>query len=146
VSKGSELVRLPYLMGVTVRQAALSLSDLGLVPGDVEWAYADSLPADVVLATQPAAGSLVPKGSHVQLLVNQGGDRDTLAMPDLVGTRLSDATGLLQELGLELGVVIRQYVTDLLPGTVLEQSEPPGAGVRRGEVIDLVVAAREGDA
>jgi serine/threonine-protein kinase len=146
VSKGSELVRLPYLMGVTVRQAALSLSDLGLVPGDVEWAFTDSLPADVVLATQPPAGSLVPKGSNVQLWVNQGGDRDTLAMPDLVGTQLADATTLLQDLGLELGVVIRQYITDLLPGTVLEQSEPPRARVRRGEVIDLVVAAPEGDA
>jgi serine/threonine-protein kinase len=146
ISKGGELVRLPYLRGVSVRQANLTLSDVGLVPGDVDWAFSDSLPPEVVLESRPPAGTLVPKGSRVVLLVNQGGVRDTLAMPNLVGTTLPDATELLNEMGLELGVAIRQYSLDLLPGTVLEQSEPAGEMVRRGEVIDLVVAAEEGDA
>jgi serine/threonine-protein kinase len=145
VSKGGELVRLPYLRGVTVRQANLTLSDVGLVPGDVNWAFSDSLPPEVVLESQPPAGALLPKGSRVVLLVNQGGVRDTLAMPNLVGTTLPDAAKLLNEMGLELGVAIRQYSVDLLPGTILEQSEPAGEMVRRGEVIDLVVAAEEGD-
>ena len=146
IAKGSELVRLPFLTGVTVRQANLTLSDVGLVPGDIEWAYSDSLPPEVVLASQPHAGTLVPKGSRVILFVNQGGLQETVAMPNLVGTTLSDATELLREMGLELGVAIRQYAKDLLPGTVLEQSEPPGEMVRRGEVVDLVVAAVEGEA
>lgn len=145
VSKGGELVRLPYLRGVTVRQANLTLSDVGLVPGDVNWAFSDSLPPEVVLESQPSAGALVPKGTRVVLLVNQGGVRDTLAMPNLVGTTLQDAAELLGEMGLELGVAIRQYSMDLLPGTVLEQSEPAGEMVKRGEVIDIVVAAEEGD-
>jgi serine/threonine-protein kinase len=146
ISKGSELVRLPYLAGVTVRQASLSLSDLGLVSGDVRWVFSDSLPPEVVTATDPGAGALVPKGSHVTLYVNQGSGQDTLAMPNLVGTTLQDAADLLQKLGLELGVAIRQHAADLVPGTVLEQSEPEGGMVRRGDVIDLVVAAREGEA
>lgn len=146
VSKGGQLIRLPYLVGVTVRQASLTLADAGLVPGDVEWAYSDSLPAEIVLATTPEAGSLVPKGSRVQLLVNQGGDQDTVAMPDLMGTQLTKARDSLEKLGLELGVVIRQQSRDLLPGTVLEQSEPTGTMVHRGAVIDLVVADEEGDA
>ena len=145
ISKGGELVRLPYLRGVTVRQANLTLSDVGLVPGDVKWAFSDSLPPEVVLESQPSAGALVPKGTRVVLLVNQGGVRDTLAMPNLVGTTLQDAAELLGEMGLELGVAIRQYSMDLLPGTVLEQSEPAGEMVKRGEVIDIVVAAEEGD-
>ena len=114
--------------GVTVRQASLSLSDLGLVSGDVRWVFSDSLPPEVVTATDPGAGALVPKGSHVTLYVNQGSGQDTLAMPNLVGTTLQDAADLLQKLGLELGVAIRQHAADLVPG------------------IDLVVAAREGEA
>lgn len=145
VSKGSELVRVPYLAGVTVRQAQLSLSDLGLVPGDVQWAYSDSLPAEVVLESQPAAGTLVPKSARVALVVNQGGVQDTLPMPNLVGSTLDQSNAKLDQLGLELGVVIRQVSKDLIPGTVLEQSEPAGAMVKRGDVIDVVVAAREGD-
>jgi eukaryotic-like serine/threonine-protein kinase len=144
-SKGSELVRVPYLVGVTVRQANLSLSDLGLVPGDVEWGFSDSLPADVVLETQPSAGTLIPKGGRVSLVVNQGGVQDTLTMPNLVGTAFDQVESQLSVLGLELGVVIRQYSKDLIPGTVLEQSEPAGARVKRGDVIDVVVASREGD-
>jgi beta-lactam-binding protein with PASTA domain len=146
VSKGGQLIRLPYLVGVTVRQASLTLADAGLVPGDVEWTYSDSLPPDIVVSTTPEAGELVPKGSRVKLLVNQGGNQDTVAMPTLVGTQVAQARNTLEKLGLELGVVIRQQATDLLPGTVLEQSEPGGTMVHRGAVIDLVVAGEEGDA
>jgi beta-lactam-binding protein with PASTA domain len=67
-------------------------------------------------------------------------------MPSLVGTQLNQVRDSLEKLGLELGVVIRQQATDLLPGTVLEQSEPGGVMVHRGAVIDLVVAGEEGDA
>jgi serine/threonine-protein kinase len=146
ISKGSELVRVPYLVGVTVRQANLTLSDQGLVPGDIDWGYSDSLPAEVVLESQPGAGTLLPKGGRVRLVVNQGGRQDTLSMPNLVGSTLQEASSRLEALGLELGVAIRQYSKDLLPGTVLEQSEPAGSPVRRGEVIDIVVSAEEGDA
>lgn len=146
VSKGGQLIRLPYLVGVTVRQASLTLADAGLVPGDIEWAYSDSLPPEIVISTTPEAGTLVPKGSRVLLLVNQGGNQDTVAMPNLVGTQLTQVRESLEKLGLEMGVVIRQQAIDLLPGTVLEQSEPGGVMVHRGAVIDLVVAGEEGDA
>jgi len=146
VSKGSELVRLPYLAGKTIRQASLTLTDLGMVPGEVTWAYTDSLPPEVLLGTLPPSGALVPKGSRIGLVANQGTSQDSLAMPDLVGTRIADAVDILNEMGLEFGVVIRQYLPDLLPGTVLEQSEPAGVWVRLGDVIDFVVAAEEGDA
>lgn len=145
ISKGGELVRVPYLVGVSVRQAQLTLSDQGLVPGDVDWSFSDSLPPEVVLESQPTAGTLVPKGSRVALVVNQGGVQDTLAMPNLVGSTLQDATVLLDKLGLEVGVAIRQYSKDLIPGTILEQSEPAGDWVKRGDVIDVVVAAQEND-
>jgi len=145
ISKGGELVRVPYLVGVTVRQANLTLSDQGLVPGDINWGYSDSLPPEVVLESQPTAGTLMPKGGRVALVVNQGGVQDTLAMPNLVGATVADADKLLSGLGLELGVAIRQYSKDLIPGTVLEQSEPAGAWVKRGDVIDVVVAAIESD-
>jgi serine/threonine-protein kinase len=145
ISKGSEMVRVPYLVGVTVRQAHLTLSDLGLVPGDIDWGYSDSLPPEVVLESNPGAGTLIAKGGRVALVVNQGGVQDTLAMPNLVGMALEQAGAQLTSLGLELGVTIRQYSKDLIPGTVLEQSEPPGTFVKRGDVIDVVVAAKESD-
>lgn len=146
ISKGSQMVRVPYLAGVTVRQATLTLSDAGLVPGDIDWTYSDSLPPEVVIATTPEAGGLLAKGSRVRLLVNQGGEEESVAMPNLVGEQVGAAASTLDSLGLELGVVIRQQSKDLLPGTVLEQSEPAGDTVKRGEVVDLVVAAAEGDA
>jgi serine/threonine-protein kinase len=146
VSKGGQLIRLPYLVGVTARQASLTLADLGLAAGDIQWSYSDTLPADIVIASVPEAGTLVPKGTRVNLVVNQGGNQDTLSMPNVVGAQLSDAQRTLDDLGLELGVIIRQPSKDLLPGTVLEQSEPAGSMVHRGEVIDLVVADESGDA
>jgi beta-lactam-binding protein with PASTA domain len=69
-----------------------------------------------------------------------------IAMPNLVGSLLPAASHQLDSLGLELGVVIRQDAKDLLPETVLEQSEPAGGMVQRGEVIDVVIVGQEGGA
>jgi serine/threonine-protein kinase len=146
ISKGGQMVRVPALAGVTVRQAALTLTDLGLAAGDIEWAHSDTLPPDVVISSTPEAGTLLQKGGRVQLVVNQGGTQDMIAMPNLVGSLLQRASTTLDSLGLELGVVIRQEAKDLLPETVLEQSEPAGEMVQRGEVIDVVIVGKEGGA
>lgn len=146
ISKGSQMVRVPALAGVTVRQAALTLTDLGLVAGAIEWAHSDTLPTDVVISSSPDAGVLLQKGGQVQLVVNQGGTEDMISMPNLVGTLLPAASHTLDSLGLELGVIIRQEAKDLLPETVIEQSEPAGEKVQRGEVVDIVIVGKEGGA
>ena len=62
VSKGPELVTLPSLIGKTLDAAVQQLQTLGLVPDTTGY-----LPGRTVRLQDPAAGSMIPKGSTVTL-------------------------------------------------------------------------------
>jgi serine/threonine-protein kinase len=62
VSKGPELVAVPSLVGKSLDAATAQLQGLGFVVDTQSY-----LPGRVVRATDPAAGTQVPKGTKVTL-------------------------------------------------------------------------------
>jgi serine/threonine-protein kinase len=62
VSKGPELIAVPNLQGAALEPATKQLQDLGLVPDTTGY-----LPGRTVRAQDPAAASMVPKGTKVTL-------------------------------------------------------------------------------
>ena len=65
---------------------------------------------------------------------------DTATVPSLTGDSLESAEDLLQDEDLKLGQVEKEPSASE-PGTVLKQSEDPGAVVPLGTVVELVVAS-----
>jgi serine/threonine-protein kinase len=63
VSKGPELVTVPKLVGLSLDAAVSQLQALGLVPDTTGY-----LPGRLVRLQDPAAGSMVAKGSKVTLV------------------------------------------------------------------------------
>lgn len=64
----------------------------------------------------------------------------TVTMPDLRGLPQHAATQKLQSLGLELAVREERYSPNAAFGAVLEQSLEPGASLKRGRTIAVVVS------
>ena len=62
VSKGPELVAVPDVKGMSLEAALKKVTDLGLVPDTTGY-----LPGRTVRLQDPAAGSMVAKGSKVTL-------------------------------------------------------------------------------
>src|SRR5207253_6411054 len=62
----------------------------------------DTVDADKVIGTNPPAGTSVPKGSKVQLIVSTG--KEQIRVPNVVGLSKSDATTELQNAGLQVTV------------------------------------------
>jgi len=143
ISSGQKLVKVPVLAGYSVRQAKLNIEAAGLVLGDIAGTFTDSLPEKVVVFSYPAAGTEIPVGAPVNLMVNRGNLANVVYMPRLVGKPLDDARMVLDDLGLKVGLVTHIRDENYLPETVLEQSVEEAAELELGEEIDLIVTTTE---
>lgn len=95
-------VDVPDVEGLTESAAEIMLDDVGLVKGTITHSYSNTVPQDLVVDTTPPAGTFVPCGAAVDMIISDGppivpndlcDSPDTLtASIDYPGTTL-DATG-----------------------------------------------------
>jgi serine/threonine protein kinase/beta-lactam-binding protein with PASTA domain len=137
ISQGPSAVKIPQdLPGRTEAAARDVLRQLGLAgaPGTT-MANSATVPAGIVITTNPAPGQTVAVGSTVEIVVSTG----KVALPELRGLPTAEAEAALKNLGLvmELKEVENSQVE---PGRVTEQSDPANALVDQGQTITLTVA------
>ena len=96
--------------------------------------------ATVVLAQEPAAGTLVAPGSPVALLVNRTPRETLYVMPNLVGAPEAQATQAIRTLGFQLATVQPVSYPGVAAGTVLRQDPAAGGAVAQAAVVGLWVS------
>ncbi|MEO7425638.1 MAG: PASTA domain-containing protein [Fibrobacteria bacterium] len=138
ISKGLKSVELPSLRGLSLRQAEITLQQLGLKMGRVREVRNAIFPAGAVIGTSPAANATLEKGREVNIELSQGKDATPTGMPSLIGMSLSQAKAQLKSLGLNVGKLAYKKEAKSLPNTVLSQSPAAGAAYQ-GRSVDLVV-------
>lgn len=142
IRNAAAVVTVPDVAGRNVTQAVALLSGMGLVPEPLPEA-SDAEPGTVLRASL-AAGASVPRGSAIRVsYAFPPGQARPATVPTLIGRSYpADVQGLMQSSGLQLGAVAR--INSTVPaGTVLAQSEVPGATVGSETRIDLLVSAGE---
>ncbi len=72
VSKGPELVRVPYLDNISELEAKIRLDNIGLKLGEKIYRYSDEVTKDRIIYSQPLADDFVPKGSAVNIIISLG--------------------------------------------------------------------------
>src|SRR5699024_6847393 len=92
---------IPNLQGVSQETAVETLKELNLVPVPVVEPN-DEYPAEQVFKTYPAAGETVETGSTVRVHVSSGPLQ--AEVPDLQGKTVEEATEILADLGLTVGL------------------------------------------
>ncbi len=142
-SLGQKNITIPNLSGLSVRQAMLNLETSGLLLGEIAWAFSDTLPEKVVVFSYPNEGVEIPMGTTVNLMVNRGRASNFTFMPKVVGMTLDDASTLIEDKVLKVGIVTYRTDENYLPETVLEQSEAEGTELDIRTEIDLVVSTTE---
>ncbi len=138
LSRGRPMVNVPNLTGVNLLKASDMLQAAGLFVEDVV-SKNDTLAEDLIVETNPAAGTDVEKGSKVTLTVSLG--PDLVEVPKLTGKRLSQVKRILKENGFELGKVKYQVSSEYYQNTVMKQTPAKGSMAPAGSAIDLVVAS-----
>ncbi len=108
-SSTAEMVQMPNLKDISLRQAVTLLESYGFVLGPIEYQISEykNLVLDQKVNGRPIiAGERVPKGSTIGLVVGRGlGDKD-ISVPNLVGLDLNMAKASLTDSLLNVGVVV----------------------------------------
>jgi beta-lactam-binding protein with PASTA domain/predicted Ser/Thr protein kinase len=135
VSKGQKLVEVPVLVGTQRSVAVQQIRGRGLSPGVEEEESAK--PAGEVIRQSPSAGSELPPGSTVSIVVSKGEERATV--PNVIGSERAEAVEALRAEGLVPTVQEQETEVPQQVGRVTDQFPPPGSEVEPGSEVTIVV-------
>jgi beta-lactam-binding protein with PASTA domain len=103
-----EMVSMPLLVGLSIRQARLALHNAGLILGDIRYRpdYAinnvlQQLYGDSVINE----GTEIRKGETIDLVLGMGLSNETTRVPDLVGMYLAEAREVITDYYLNIGAI-----------------------------------------
>lgn len=132
------MVAVPDVVKSVRAAAEAKIKAVGLMPY-VKLQQTLEAPAGTVIATTPAAGASVEKGSAVSLLVAQAEPVTKVPVPDLSGLGYDEAVAVLADLGLTAARV--DTVSATAPaGQVISSNPAAGAQVEKGTRVTLTVA------
>ena len=137
ISKGTETVEVPDVVGKTREEAEKLLKDAGLV-AEITEENDEKVEAGIVLSQDIEDGETVNKGSTVKLVVSKGSGIVNVEVPSLVGKTEQEAKNLLTEAGLKVNVVNDEDESKN-DGVVLRQSKDAGTEVQEGTTITITV-------
>jgi serine/threonine-protein kinase len=138
VSKGQRLAKVPVLVGTQRSVAVQQIRGRGFSPSVEE--EESPTPAGEVLRQAPSAGSELPAGSAVSIVVSSG-ERQA-RVPNVIGNERPQAVEALREAGLEPSVSEEETDVASQVGRVTDQFPPPGAEVEPGSAVTVTVGKR----
>ncbi len=136
-------VKMPDLVDVSFRQAESILESYGLVTGEVT--YRSDLAKNAVLEQQYKnekikPGTMIPKGSVIDLVLGDGLGETESTVPDLTGLSRSEAYSLLKRASLNIGITnYDKDVKDTDDAKIYRQYPNPqdGSALHAGDNVDI---------
>jgi serine/threonine-protein kinase len=138
VSGGEPLIKMPSLLGKTLRDAEITIERLGLVTGEVVEARSE-FPANTVIGQEIEEGVTLPKGDTISLKISVGPKVGMVRVPNILGKSLKDAERILRRNSLRLGKQLYISTPNLLPNTVIEQYPSEQKLVNYGDSVDVTL-------
>jgi serine/threonine-protein kinase len=135
VSRGPRLAKVPVLVGSDRAVAVQQIRGRGLVPNVSE--EESSAPEGQVIRQAPSAGSELPRGSGVTIVVSEG--EEQARIPNVIGKERAEAVEAVRAAGLEPSVTEQQTEVPSQVGRVTDQFPPPGSEVEPGTSVSIVV-------
>lgn len=137
VSGGEERIKMPDLMGRSLRDARIALERLDLRIGMISYEASDMPPETVVRQSTPA-GRPIRKNTIIEITVS-GGENVEIEVPYIIGLSLDDAQRKLLDNGLRPGAIQYKQSKSLLPNTVIGQNPDAGAMAPPNALVDITV-------
>lgn len=131
VSKGPEPVTVPQVQLLSLDDATQQLAPWDLTPVTVE-EYSETVPEGSVISQSPEQGTDAHRGDEVTLTVSLG--QPFVEVPDVLLKPVAEAQQILEDAGFTVKV---NYYFGLFGNEVRNQSETPGAQLRKGSTITL---------
>lgn len=138
VSKGPEMVVVPDVSGMTLEDATTTLENAGLTVGNVTNEFDPSVSPDDVVRQNPRAGTKLPKGEPVDLVISKG--TQTVTVPNVVGKTRSQARAILGNAGLKISIKTEASAEESA-GIVLSQDPVANNTVPINSTVSVVVSS-----
>jgi eukaryotic-like serine/threonine-protein kinase len=135
VSRGPRLMKVPVLVGSQRNVAVEQIRGRGLEPIVSE--EESSSPAGQVIRQSPSAGTEVPPGAPVTIVVSKG-ERQA-KVPNVIGKERREAVEAVRAAGLTPVVEEEETGVPGQVGRVVDQFPPPGQEVEPGAEVTIVV-------
>lgn len=140
ISKGAELKTVPEIIGMSLSKAENLLKDEGYAIGKITKKFDSSKTVGIVLEQFPKAMDKAPKGSKINLVVNEG----EKTVPNVVGQKLATAKQLLEKEGLVVSST--SYTKNQADkDTVLSTDPVPGSHLSEGAKVNLTLSSGGSD-
>ncbi len=140
VSLGPQRLRVPAVVGESLRSGRLSLEEAQVPVGRVV-EVDDAASEGTILVQHPPAGeaeTLAMEGAS--LLVSRGSVNRDFLMPDLIGRSASDVLDTLRLAGLKVGEVRYRNYAGVPAGVILRQAPSAGYRVSRQSAVTLDIS------
>ena len=130
-------IAVPNLIGLNIEEAKSLLIDLGLTPIE-DPKVRENASNDIVYEQSPTADTMARQGENVVLVYNPG--FEPVAIPNLVGLSVQEASNILKQAGLRL--VVNNFVAslDIPANQILLQTPTAGLGARPNSVVTVDVS------
>ena len=136
ISLGPERHKVPVVRGKTLDDAQQALDQSKLAYGDPLDRFDEKIPTGRVIATNPAAGTSLRRGTAVDVILSKG--PRPIKVPDYTGKPARPAAAALDKLGFQVDTTEVNSDT-VKAGRIVTQSPDSGTG-QKGDVISLVVS------
>jgi beta-lactam-binding protein with PASTA domain len=141
-------VKMPNLIDKTQREVEMMLKSLGLQLGTIT---IKPNPSPVVMQqnvnNKPIeSGSLIAKGSKIDLVIGSGKSTEMVSTPNLKGKTIEEAKAELETLGLTLGITIAEPNSSVEAEQIYKQkpsSTDNNGTINKGASIDVWVNTTE---
>ena len=138
LSKGPAPVTVPHLVGQQQAAATASLVAASLAVGTINQTNSATVPLGTVMGQSPAAGTPVPRGTAVNLLVSAG--PVMAVVPNVVGASKDPAMATV--LAATLSVRVTYAASATVPvHTIISQTPAAGTSIPQGSFVDLVASS-----
>jgi serine/threonine-protein kinase len=136
-------VHIPRVVEVAQTPALRRLNVLGLRPTVVY--VTSSQPANRVIGQAPAPGTMLRRGSRVQLRVSAGPNpQPATTVPNVVGQDQATAAETLRNAGFKVAVLNRPTSDQTKDGLVVEQQPRAGASIPGGLQVTIFIGRLTG--
>lgn len=128
---------IPRVVGMTYDAASSALEKLGFHAVKGQTRFHKTIPADVVLEQDPAAGSLQKSGADVTLAVSGG--QATATVPEVAGSSQQLAKIAIETAGLTFGTISEQ-TSNLARGAVISSNPPAGTMLDLPATVSIIMS------
>lgn len=137
--KGKAQVTVPDILGMTVEEATETLNKKGLGLSIAERAYSDKYEKGEIMEQKTAANKKVDKNTEIQVVVSNGEEILTVAVPDVSGQSESAAQKTLEDANLVVDSESK-YDDHIEAGKVISTDPAAGMEVKEGTHVKMYVS------